>query len=210
MVVNSGKLKIAFFYLNRVSKRIDEMILNLSKNDYDIYVYINSKSGINDVVYSSLLPIKDYDVGTLNSTAAMYEFMKAASINNNTNILYIPDVDDNTALNSDILGDLLLAGLMNKSILESNEITFEIRSKIYTRKPTLIDKMLGRVDSSKFTTNSGKGDIILLKKDIKELCSKMSSEYVSTFRVDTIHTFLSSAVDKFRINIINSRPEKLL
>ena len=62
-IVKSLRKRIcSIVYIDKPSEEIDNMIVSLY-NHFDVYVYINKKSKINPLRYSSLIPINGYISG---------------------------------------------------------------------------------------------------------------------------------------------------
>jgi hypothetical protein len=205
IVKNLRKRICSIVYIDKPSEEMDNMIVNLY-NHFDVYVYINKKSKINPLRYSSLIPINGYISGSYNEVEGLIEVIKYIhSVIPNYYSFYIPNINDYVKSSNDI-DILLMKGMLSASIFKSNEVPFDVKMNTYSE--TWMDSISFLRDKRNYgmnSTHTSEGSIILMFNDIEKITRYLSEDkgYLDTFKYENMNTFVPSIFNKLEIDHIN-------
>ena len=205
-IVKSLRKRIcSIVYIDKPSEEIDNMIVSLY-NHFDAYVYINKKSKINPLRYSSLIPINGYISGYHNEVKGLTEVIKYIhSVIPNYYSFYIPSINDYVRSSNDI-ETLLIKGMLSASIFKSSEVAFDVKMNTYSETwMDFIPLLRGKRNYGMNSTHTSDGSMILMFNDVGKITEYLSDnkDYLDTFKYESMNTFVSSLFNKLEIDHIN-------
>lgn len=203
--------KYLLIYIGWMSEDVDNTIIDFSKT-YDIFVYINKKSRIDPVWYSSLLPISGYEYGNKSPAEFFVDFIKWESSSSlcNTHLLtYIPYFNKSGKCRRELCDSLIMKNLIEYSIFKSSIISFDDRSKKYRIKRNLFTKIFGDKLYGINSSHKCESDMVILCSDFRKMLS-VNDSYTRSFKNDRINEFIPSLFNKLDIKFINDDPNNLI
>lgn len=180
--------------MNNVNEYVCEMISYLSKS-FDVYLYINSFTCIDPIIFSNLYPIHGYCTGFKNESNGILEmitYINDMSSYYSSYIPYVPDEDEIRYVTDNYCEFMSKGLLSSKSVFESVNKSHEFKLKLSNRPWWKKLFSLGAPYGIN-STHEVKSGCILLYNDLNKF-NYLNKEYTDTF--DSIRELVASSFNE--------------